>query len=214
MIRTAVPSAPVRPRPPQPDPAASAVWERFAPYRSSLVRVVQGRCGDLAAAEDVVQDTLIRAALSGSARRGVGRPRAWLERIAINLLKDRAREPRTTSIEDAIELGREPRGREPVPGDDAETSWIPSPHGPIRASLLVDDLHAVLDGMPARDRDLLNGYYVDREDLQDLLRRAGANPRLGKVWLYRARHRLREGLLRRCALLDGSDAASAAAGRA
>jgi len=202
MLPTAVPSAPCRPRPPQPDPAASAVWERFTPYRATLVRAIEGRCVDRASAEDLVQDTLLRAALSRSARRGVAHPRAWLERIAINLMKDRAREPRPNSLDDAVALGMEPRCSGPVPGDDAESSWVPSPRGPIRAALLVDDLQAVLDGLPARDRQILHGYYVECVALPELLRRAGANPRLGKVWLYRARHRLRERLLRRCALLD------------
>ncbi|MEL6713460.1 MAG: sigma-70 family RNA polymerase sigma factor [Planctomycetota bacterium] len=201
-MNTAVLSRPPRPLPHQPSPGApDGAWSRFAPYRADLVRSMQARGQDACTAEDLAQEAIVRAS---TARRGgsVGRPRAWLERIALNLLRDRMR-PRVAERLAVVDLD-DARfgipGREPNPGDDAETSWVRTDRGLVRASLLVDDLHRVLRELPPVQRRVLELYYLEGRTMREVAAHLSTRPSLAKCWLYRARQSLHRRMIRRSAL--------------
>ena len=74
----------------------------FARYREPVYRFLRRRLRDRAAAEDLTQDTFVRAL--GAAYRADGRERGWVFQIARNLARDYARvgvrRPPTVEFED------------------------------------------------------------------------------------------------------------------
>jgi len=63
-------------------------------YRDSYHRLVGqlfGICGDLASAEEVVQEAFVRAMTHNRSFRGADNPQAWLRRVAINVQRNRWR---------------------------------------------------------------------------------------------------------------------------
>lgn len=61
-----------------------------ASYRR-LVAQMYGVCGDLAEAEDAVQEAFVRALARVRAFRGTDNPEAWLRTVAVNVLRSRWR---------------------------------------------------------------------------------------------------------------------------
>jgi RNA polymerase sigma-70 factor (ECF subfamily) len=76
------------------EPALADVFE--ASYRRLVVQLY-GVVGDLAEAEDLVQEAFVRAAASGRSFQAVDNPEAWLRRTAVNLYRNRWRKLRNFS---------------------------------------------------------------------------------------------------------------------
>lgn len=202
----AIPSAPRRLLPPQVSPSSpTGTWERYAAHRDSVVRAIRREAADHALVDDVVQDALLRAAVSPAAvSRVVERPRAWLERVALNLLRDRYRlaGPQIVSLdEDGLRIPS-PMCRELTPGDDVESSWVPTPRGTVRAALLVDDLRRMLTDLPEISRRVLTLYYLEERSLEETAQALGERASLVKCRLYRARQLLKKRLAERSPLCN------------
>jgi RNA polymerase sigma-70 factor (ECF subfamily) len=63
-------------------------------YRASYRRLVTqliGPCGEVSAAEEVVQEAFVRAIAHGAAFRRADNPEAWLRQVAVNLARSRWR---------------------------------------------------------------------------------------------------------------------------
>jgi RNA polymerase sigma-70 factor, ECF subfamily len=74
------------------NPAEDLIKSLYAEHGRSLLDYATRLTGDRAAAEDVVQETLLRAWKHADAlRSGVGSVRGWLLTVARNLVTDRAR---------------------------------------------------------------------------------------------------------------------------
>lgn len=168
-------SPPAGPRPPG-EISPVATQDAWLAYRAALLRFVRRRVEDDAAAEDLVQDVLLRALTRRDSVRGPLEP--WLYRVARNAIVDhyRARRPHEP-IPDAL-AGE-------APGRDAR--------GELAACL-----EPLVRGLPARYREA-----VALADLEGLTQRETAS-RLGltlsgaKSRVQRGRARVRELLLRCC----------------
>jgi DNA-directed RNA polymerase specialized sigma24 family protein len=66
-------------------------WSGLEELRPSLQRLLARRCRDAAELDDVVQETLLRAARYRAKLSERERLRGWAMRIAINVLRDRVR---------------------------------------------------------------------------------------------------------------------------
>jgi RNA polymerase sigma-70 factor (ECF subfamily) len=73
---------------------APAEWELFNAYHDRIFRYVLGMVRDRAEAEDLTQETFLRAYQGGDALRDPGAVRGWLYRIATNVCLDRLRQRR------------------------------------------------------------------------------------------------------------------------
>ncbi len=71
--------------------AARETEELFAENRDSLVRYLRHHLSDYAVAEDIAQESFIRFFQARSQGEDVSQPRAWLFRVAHNLLVDYGR---------------------------------------------------------------------------------------------------------------------------
>ncbi|MEW6745655.1 MAG: RNA polymerase sigma factor [Planctomycetota bacterium] len=104
------------------------------PWRQELLHFVR-RLGAGADAEDIVQETFLRWIEAPPSHQ----PRAWLYRVALNVLRDQRRRYKTAAL--ALELHVPP-----MPAAELEPSWQAERHG-IAARAL-----AVITTLPERQQ--------------------------------------------------------------
>jgi len=96
-------------------------WSGLAEMRPVVQAFLFRRCRDESEAEDIVQDTLIRASRYRGSLSEAKCLRPWLMRIALNVLRDHVkRERRLPRVEADHEILDRLEGREDVPGDVRE----------------------------------------------------------------------------------------------
>lgn len=148
------------------DDAVRAVYE--ASYRR-LVGQLFGVTGDLAEAEDVVQEAFARALARPRTFLEVADHEAWLRTVAINVARNRYR--RRWVFDRLFRAGR---------------VWTPPETVP---ELAVDglDLIAALRTLPHRVRTALVLYHVVDLPVDEVAATFGASPNTVKSWLARGR---------------------------
>lgn len=150
----------------------------YREYFSRLVRLCRARTGDLATAEDLAQEALLRA-LNHMDRFQVDRPMwPWLKTIAIRLSIDYSRQRRPEPCEDPCQ------GR----SVNDDTAWLEE--GPI--------LEEALAGLPARQRVALKLRYLDDWTPAEAAAALGLTRPAFDQLLFRARGKLRTEYRRVC----------------
>jgi RNA polymerase sigma factor (sigma-70 family) len=71
------------------------LWEAYEAHAPALRRYAAARLRDPAAADDIVQESFLRLALESRIRSYPCQPRAWLYRVALNLIVSGARRAAT-----------------------------------------------------------------------------------------------------------------------
>ncbi len=87
--------------------ALDRITQAYVTHAAELRRFAMVRLRDSVAAEDVVQESYLRLAIEDRAGRYPREPRAWLYRVAINLIISGARRTRSSQvmpIPDSLEL--------------------------------------------------------------------------------------------------------------
>lgn len=139
---------------------------------SPLYRAVSLRVGgDRSLAEDVVQETFLRAVVDWR-RQGIpARPAAWLHTVAMNLLRNHSRRPLPVEL---------------LP-DEA-----PAPHREDRGNdFALESLGAGLARLPPAQAQLLTERHVDGKTLAQMASDHGVTERAIEGRLHRARNALR-----------------------
>lgn len=139
------------------------------PLRAYLTRC----CGDLALADDLLQEAYLRYLRSGFEGEDDNHRRNYLYRIATNLVRDHFRRARPESDEIPEHDG--------APGHD-ETMEMRSDVGGAMAELSL------------RDRQMLWLAYVEGSSHREIARALGLRAASIRSMLFRARHRLAEKL--------------------
>jgi RNA polymerase sigma factor (sigma-70 family) len=112
--------------------------EQYAGWYRELLRYVHRLTGDAHTAEDIAQESLLRFVALGDTR-AVRNPRAWLFRVATNLVRDLARRHDTVR-------------RKPLPVDaDAPVR----PDQELARNEAIRSVRAALARISPRDRELL-----------------------------------------------------------
>lgn len=145
--------------------------ELFERYASDVHRFAQFLCGDPSLADDITQETFVRAWTSfGSIRQAT--VKAYLFTIARNLYRDSLRRP----------------VREQLAGD------VPDGAVPVQARFeQADELGRVLaaiDGLRPTDRDALLLHVRDELPHGEIAKKLGLSVAAVKVRIYRARLKL------------------------
>lgn len=164
---------------------ATAVFEQEAlPHLDTLYRVALRLTGDRAAAEDLVQETMLRALRAWGSFRPGSNARAWLVTILrnqfINGWRSRKRAP--TGIDmDAI----------PEPPDLGD----PDPEGRFFDELVDDEVLEAVDALPPEFREVLVLSDMEGLPYADIAAALGIPVGTVKSRLFRAR-RILQGRLR------------------
>ena len=149
--------------------------------------------------DDLVQETLLRAArfrARGSVPEKLG---AWVTRIAVNVLHDRARrELRLTGpAEDAEPVELEAIvARESLAtcvGEPGDERWVLGGYVVTRDGAM-EALAGALDELRSEESAILRCYYGDEQRSVEAARSCGQPESLAKLRLYRARRRLSRAL--------------------
>lgn len=151
------------------------------PWRSELRGFVL-RMGAGQEADDVVQETFLRALRSPP----TSRPRAWLYRVALNVLRDRVRRQRSGDDEDpsGVLLALEDRSPDPraaaIARETVAVAWLAAAHLPDRqrAALILriqrhmdyDEIALALDCTIAGARQ---HFHLAVKTVRDALAKAG-----------------------------------------
>ena len=135
--------------------------------------------GDPATADDLTNETFLRAMLALDGFRGESSVKTWLLRIARNLFLNRVkREKRTTSLDALIERGVSFRAQHPNPEDAA------------MALERERDLQRALLTLSETDRSLLLLTSQEKLPYKDIAQILGISVAAVKVRVFRARQRL------------------------
>lgn len=128
--------------PGSPPRAAEAAFETLVRANADAVfGLVLRRVGDRARAEDLAQETFLRAWRGRRGRRPEGNPKAWLLAIAANVVRDDARRRRRRPVESGDPPPERARGGE----DPAER---------VEVAEGVERLRAALAQLPANHREM------------------------------------------------------------
>jgi len=158
-----------------PGPCLSRAWQA---HRSELAGFLRRRVADRATADDLLQDTWLRALRQGERFCGIADPRAWLFHVARNLLVDHARANRDF---------------QPLTDDLAQD--------PVEAAT-IDELTVclprVLQTLPPRDVEILRACDLGDSTQARYAQAHGLSLPAAKARLQRARRRLRAQLTHLC----------------
>ena len=178
-------------------------WLGLEEQRPGLMAFLSRRCRCGHEVEDIVQETLLRAARFRRADDDPDRLRPWLQTIARNVFHDHLRREsryERGSDHEGVELTLERLpGRADAADDDAPIFVFEG--RPIDADSLVMHLAPAIASLAAADRRLIRTYYGrDGSGCTSTARALGLSADIVKVRLYRARKRLRRALRRELAL--------------
>lgn len=153
----------------------TAAWQA---HEAELLAYLTHRVGDRHLAEDLLQDTFLKAMRQGERFCAVGLPRAWLFQVARNALVDHARLQR--------------------PGAELSEDLPAAVDEPAAVDALAECLERVLPRMAAEDADILRACDLLGLKQQDYAERQGLTLPAAKARLRRARLRLRALLVVAC----------------
>jgi RNA polymerase sigma-70 factor, ECF subfamily len=145
----------------------------------AVYRLAAALLRDAREAEDVTQEVFLSYWQHGAE---VEKPREWLMRVARNAALGRLRKSGRFVSHDQHEL--------PEPSDGRDPAWHYDQHE------LAGELRKLVDSLPEPQRSLLVMFDVQGHDGATCARVLGLNVNQVKVYLHRARRKLREQLER------------------
>jgi RNA polymerase sigma-70 factor, ECF subfamily len=173
----------------------AAVGPALEPYRARIERHVRSLVSDRSEAEDLTQETLLRAHEQLAALRDPGALGVWLYRIATRVCYDHLRKARLTGTGEVPSAGPDeerPEERVPAGGPDAE--WLTDN---AAMSACGEEL---LDTLPDPYRAVLLLHDMQGLTSVEIAKLLACTPGSVKIRLHRARQRFREALERECQL--------------
>lgn len=174
--------------PPETVVAAQAGDERafeaiVAHYRQPILRMARAITRDATHAEDVAQDVFLRL-WRGLATFQTWRPfRPWLMKLARNACLNAIGRKRLPTV--SVHAGEDENG---VP-ELADAS--PTAHEVAASRELVSRLNEAIAQLPPRYRDVITLRHLEGQSYRQIARSLGRPSGTVKVWLFRARERLR-----------------------
>jgi RNA polymerase sigma-70 factor, ECF subfamily len=146
-------------------------WDR-------IVLLITVLCSDRGVAEDLAQDTFLRAYRNRAALVEMDRPDLWLRRVALNLVRSRFRR---------LVVEARPLARTAARARVEEDRW---------SSPEVEKFWEVLRALPPRERAAAALFYVDDLSVAEVARLVGRAEGTVKAQLSSARRRIRSAMAR------------------
>ncbi|MBI5432903.1 MAG: RNA polymerase sigma factor [Planctomycetes bacterium] len=181
-------------------------WLGLNELRPTLRAFLRRHCRDGGEVEDVLQETLLRAARYRGTLADPRTLRGWTQRIAVNVLRDRMRRARRQKrFENGEEFLDLAEGRETIPGECAEDVQLRVGSMVIDRQVALAQLADVFGELKPADRAVLRSYYTGEQSCARTAGECAIPTGLVKVRLFRARQRLLRALRRRLATLPDSE---------
>jgi len=156
-----------------------------------LFRIARSIVRDDSEAEDIVQESYLRAFTRLADFRGESRLSTWLTRIVLNEAYGRLRRRRTTVDWDSVGDTLEPEAQIiPFPSSQ------PDPERAMAQHEINHILEQAIDALPEPFRVVLVARLVEEMSIEETAELLDVKPETVKTRLHRARHLLREDLER------------------
>ena len=133
------------------------------------------------AAEEIVQETCLRAWKSRRELRNPGASRAWMFQIAANVWRDQLRRARPPAAPTTLRDGHEP-------------THVRSPERIVSEREEIERIIRAMDALPARQRQVLFLFSVEGLSQTEIAEVLGISPEAAKASLSLARRAMRRRL--------------------
>lgn len=181
--------------------APACSWIGLEELRSDVRAALSRRSCRRVELDDVVQEALMRAARYRGSLCDPGRLRAWVIRIALNVMRDAVRRdqrlPRIEKPDEVLELVA---GREDIPGDPPEDDSVEAEGELFERHVLIQHMDRALMDLPRVDQRVLGAWYAEHDPDRPALHVREVADDMDKVRVFRARARLTRLLRKRLAL--------------
>ena len=161
-------------------------------HRRAVVRFIMASVRDPDTAESLTQDCFLKAHRARERFRGECSVHTWLMQIAVNLVRDYARNRRPQFWK---------RAAGSAVNVDAAAEWMASGElSPEERLMAAEEVRAVwraAEKLPERQRTVFLLRFVEDMDLREIAEAAGMKEGTVKVHLFRALQAVREELRRR-----------------
>jgi len=172
-------------------------WKGLQELEPAVRGFLARRCRDASEVDDVVQETLLRAARYRGSLGDPARLRGWLLRIAGNALRDRVRRECRFGRAEVSEEGLEHlAARERPPGLPEEAPLLRVGRRSVDRDDALDHMRRALRELRDADRQVLGSFYSGSGTCRTTGLECGIAPGLVKVRLFRARRRLARAMQR------------------
>lgn len=154
-------------------------------YQRDVFRTILSIVHDEMVADQLTQDTFVRAWKKRKSYRGDGEILHWLLRIGVNAARDELRRSRRwINLSSIMEPGFASKLRDahPTPDRLAESRDIS------------ETIRKTLDELSVRQRLVFTLHHYEGHTLEEIARLTGIRPSTARVHLHRATSRLREAL--------------------
>ena len=168
-------------------------WRGLEALVAPLQRYLTSRCLCASDAQDVLQETLMRAARYRHSGVAAGRLRSWTLSIAANVLRDQGRRRQR-----GPSVGHEDLLFQQVPGRESEPGWMEyKPPMQVEERMVEMDqmlvhLRGAMTHLSEQDQVVLTSYYAAGGTTRSAAHALALKPSVIKVRLFRARQRLRQ----------------------
>jgi RNA polymerase sigma-70 factor (ECF subfamily) len=157
-----------------------------------LFRLARSIVRDDGEAEEIVQESYVRAFTNLSEFRGESQLMTWLTRIAINEAYSRLRRRRTKRIFEKLQAASPSAEIIPFPPSTTQ----PDPESIMAQREIHNILERAIDALPEPFRIVVVARLVEEMSVEDTAAALGLRPETVKTRLHRARRALREDLER------------------
>lgn len=183
------------------DGPARLRWDGLEELRPTLRRYLARRCRDAGEVDDVVQETILRAARYRGSLSHPQKLQGWALRISVNVLRDlRRREEPAVVGEAGEEVFLEIPDREPVPAESDEDVELRLGRYLVPRAAALEVLRGVLLRLRSDERHILAAYYGPGGGTELAALQLAIPRELVKVRVFRLRRRVHAMLRRRLAL--------------
>jgi len=162
---------------------ASGLIAAFREHYGDLLRFLVRRTGDVERAADIAQDTYVRLAAIAPEAAGIGNRRAYVYRVASNLMIDAMRRD---GREAAWFTGGEP--------DEAIPDPAPSPEQEAIGRDRLRQFEEALDTLPPKARLALLMFRIDGLSHREIAERLGVSPSMVAKYIGQALRHCRDRL--------------------
>jgi RNA polymerase sigma factor (sigma-70 family) len=156
------------------------IREAFGRYRGGLANFIRLRVPDQSEAEDILQEVFYELVAAYRLFEPVEVAGAWLFRVARNRITDYFRKKKPEALPET--LGTPSARPEGTEGNDATLrleELLPSPDAGPEADyargVLLDEIDAALDELPADQRAAFIGYELEGRSFKELATEAGVS---------------------------------------
>jgi RNA polymerase sigma factor (sigma-70 family) len=181
----------------------SVAWRGLADLQRDIERSLSHSCRDRNDLDDMVQETLLRAARFRGGLKDPSLLRPWVLRIAWNVMREyRRSEGRRRQVDVSGDFFRELEGGDREPESCGVSEPMPVGDRFFESDDLLRLLTEACCVLKPDERYLLGAFYRDGVECRQMGRRLGIGTHSVKMRLFRLRRRLRRVMAVRAATLS------------